>query len=532
MKKTNSHFFLLSRLMVASLFLGFALTTNAQTPLNLPLQTDFTLDAEAKMASLSDTNLTSVRPFRHYQPHSLRNPDDTKQSWFKRKLFNESLYSIRSSGFVSMIDPLFNFSIGQSSFGSNLFSSYRGARIMGMVGDKVGFETRVYLAEERVPAYMDSLGRVNNSLPGRFVFGNTGSVYQMAIATGYFSYSPSKNYNLQIGYDRLFIGEGFRSLLLSDYAPPFPYFKITTEAGPIRYTNLYTQMIDNRSPRISRVIGKPIKYTVIHQLDIRLTKRIQWGFFQSLVTAARDTAGNYRGFDFQYLNPVIFLSPIEFSIGSPDNTLLGTTLKYKLSSTTQLYGQLLFDEMRFAELLKQRGWWANKYSVQLGVKTYRFAGVENLFARLEGNVVRPYTYSHWGPDQSYVHNNLPLAHPLGSNFAEVMTQWRYSNSKWRLNAQLNYAITGSDTGGLNFGNEPDKDHNRYVSEFGNEIGQGLQHQWWFAEIRAAYVINPSTNMRVELSLTHRGMTNRPNQQGETWVMFTFATRIENFYQDF
>lgn len=520
-----------SRLWVAFLLVVTGPIASAQSPLNLPLQTDLVLDAEVKMAALSDTSLTSFRPFRHYRPHSLDHKDDTTGSWLKRKLQYESLFTCHTPGFSALIDPLFNFSLGKSSQGNTLFANTRGARVLGTIGEKVGFESNVFLSEEAVPAYMDSLGVTNNALPGRFIFANTGTSYQFAYFTGYFSYSPSRNFNLQLGHGRNFIGDGYRSLLLSDYAAPYPYFKLTTEAGPIRYTNLYTQMIDNRTPRLSRMMGKPAKYVIFHQLDIRISKRLQIGLFQSVVTSAYDTSGNYRGFDFQYLNPIIYLSPVEFSLGSPDNTLVGSIAKFKLSSNTQLYSQLLFDEMRFSELLKQRGWWANKYSIQLGVKTYQFAGVEGLFARLEGNLVRPYTYSHWGPEQSYVHNNLPLAHPLGSNFAEVLTQWRYKRGRWMVNAQVHYAIMGSDTANKNFGNEPDKDHNKFVSEFGNEIGQGLRHQWWFAELRASYVVNPSSNMRVELNISHRGMTNRPSQSGETWVMLSFVTRLENLYQD-
>lgn len=532
MKISPIQYTLQSRLLVALLFAALHFSAEAQTPFNLPLNTDMVLDAEAGMAALSDTNLTTFRPFRHYSPQSISHPDDSSKGWLKRKWLSESLWSTRGNEYVFVLDPLFNFSFGQTNQGKSLYVNTRGARIMGLIGKKVAFETKLFLSEDRVPDYMDSLGKASKVLPGRFVFGNTGSLYQFAYATGYLSYSPSRNFNLQVGNDRQFIGEGYRSMLLSDYAPPYPYFKLTTEAGPIRYTNLYTQMIDNRSPRISRMLGKPAKYVIMHQFDIRLSKRLQMGVFQSVVTAARDTSGNYRGFDFQYLNPIIFLTPVEFSLGSPDNTLLGSSFKFKLSSNDQLYGQLLLDELKFSEFFKQRGWWANKYSLQLGYKSYRFAGVDGLFTRFEGNLVRPYTYSHWGPEQSYVHNNLPLAHPLGSNFAEVLTQWRYKNKRWLVNAQLHYAITGSDTAGLNYGNEPDKNHDLYVNTFNNEIGQGLRHDWYYAELRTSYLLNPSTNMRLELSISHRGMTNRPSQSGETWLMFTFATRLENLYQEF
>ena len=49
-------------------------------------------------------------------------------------------------------------------------------------------------------------------------FGNDAS-----LANGYFSYSPSKYLNFQIGHGRHFFGDGYRSHLMSDYAPDYPY---------------------------------------------------------------------------------------------------------------------------------------------------------------------------------------------------------------------------------------------------------------------------------------------------------------------
>ena len=48
--------------------------------------------------------------------------------------------------------------------------------------------------------------------------------HDAAIASGYVSFSPVKDANLQFGHGRHFFGNGYRSLLLSDYAPDYPYF--------------------------------------------------------------------------------------------------------------------------------------------------------------------------------------------------------------------------------------------------------------------------------------------------------------------
>ena len=44
-----------------------------------------------------------------------------------------------------------------------------------------------------------------------------------SLANGYLSYSPNKYINFQIGHGRHFFGDGYRSHLISDYAPDYPY---------------------------------------------------------------------------------------------------------------------------------------------------------------------------------------------------------------------------------------------------------------------------------------------------------------------
>jgi hypothetical protein len=48
---------------------------------------------------------------------------------------------------------------------------------------------------------------------------------------------PSKNFDLQLGYGKNFIGDGYRSLLTTD--GPYPYFKLNTTFWKIKYTNTY-----------------------------------------------------------------------------------------------------------------------------------------------------------------------------------------------------------------------------------------------------------------------------------------------------
>ncbi|HEV8081408.1 MAG TPA: hypothetical protein VGP43_11885, partial [Chitinophagaceae bacterium] len=192
-------------------------------------------------------------------------------------------------------------------------------------------------------------------------------------------------------------------------------------------------------------------------------------------------------FDFQYLNPIIFYRHIEGTIGSPDNAVVGFDFKAKIAHTAQLYGQLLLDEFQLSELKKNRGYWANKYSVQLGFKYVDAFKINNLDLQLEANIVRPFTYSHNDTISNYTHYNQPLAHPLGGNFREFIGIVKYQPiPKIYLYGRLIHYVQGLDSLGRNFGSSPLKNYNTRPRDFGFYIGSGYRATCLNASLVASY----------------------------------------------
>ena len=159
--------------------------------------------------------------------------------------------------------------------------------------------------------------------------------------------------------------------------------------------------------------------TTMHHLSMNVTKWLNLGVFESVIF------GRKNHFDFQYLNPIIFLRHIEGAIGSQDNALVGGDFKANIAHHFQVYGQLLIDEFVISKLKENKGWWGNKFGTQIGVKYIDVLGVPNLDVQLEANRVRPYTYSHNDSISNYTHYNQPLAHPLGANFEEFVGILKY-----------------------------------------------------------------------------------------------------------
>ena len=181
-------------------------------------------------------------------------------------------------------------------------------------------------------------------------------------------------------------------------------------------------------------------------------------------------------FELQYLNPLVLYRTIEGMIGSPDNVLIGFDGRWNLLNRFQVYSQFLFDEFLFSSLVdpEEKGWWGNKYGWQAGIKYVNFLGLDHLDLQLEYNTVRPYTYSHDDPFNSYTHYNQPLAHPLLSNFKEFIGVARYQPlPRLILSARYIHSKLGENTPTENWGANPLLSYKNRVQDYGNFTGQGV-----------------------------------------------------------
>lgn len=294
---------------------------------------------------------------------------------------------------------------------------------------------------------------------------------------------------------------------------------------------LYNQYIDIRNKQSSEV-GYPRKYTTTHYLSWAVSKRVNLSFFDVIIWSATDTVGNYRGYDFQYLNPIIFMRPVEGSIGSPDNAMLGLNLSVIVGVHNVFYGQLILDEFRISEVTSGNGWWGNKQGFQLGFKTYDPFTIKNLYLQTEFNWVRPYLYFHRMPIKNYGHYNQPLAHPYGANFWESVNFIKYSYKRFFFNYQFIYSIYGADPPGMNYGKDIYLSYYTCVSDYGNFVGQGIKTKLIYNNISASYLINPAYNLNLTIGYISRNLSTDTDTHTTNYFYLGLRTSIGNKYYDF
>jgi len=482
---------------------------------------------------------TSLRPYTISELNGVAPLDsiwqpivkDTKfhNTWVGRKLRKEHLLDVTEDDFKLTADPVFYFQLGKDSE-RTLYTNTKGVMVGGSYKDKFFFYTRFYENQARYTSYVDSFITLYQVVPGqgrvKFLDNKT---YDFSQAYGGIGYTLNKHFNFMLAHDKIFIGDGYRSLLLSDNAYNYPFLKIDMSFWKFKYTVIYAVMQDLTTPHDFDA-GFFKKYSTTHYLDINIGKknRITAGIFETVMW--KPTAS--RGYDLTYLNPMIFLRPVENSLDSPDNVLLGLNARWKMTRKSTLYAQVMLDEFIIDEVRSGRGWWGNKQGVQAGFKSASILGVKSLNFQTEVNFVRPYTYQHRSEAQNYTHHNQALAHPLGANFVESMTIVNYRWKNFFSEVKLQVAKTAQDTGSFNFGNDIFKNYLNHGDEYGHYLFDGLEGNLKSIEWRVDYLVNPSTNFNIEIGVQHRRFSNDLGDSNTTVVFFGLRTGLDNFYFDF
>lgn len=420
-------------------------------------------------------------------------------------------YVVDEKGFMLKVNPIINFGVGRD-MGQNttVFQNTRGIELSGHVDEKIYFYSNILENQASFPTFINSYIQKFRAIPGQGLYKNYNSVilgrnagYDFLNAQAYVASKITKSVAVEFGHGRNFIGNGYRSLLLSDFSNNNFYLKFNTKIWKLHYQNLFSQLIPLALRDVPGDQVIPRKYSATHYLSFK-HKNFEAGIFETVVFA-RD-----EGFELQYLNPVILYRLVEHDLRSSDNVLVGANVNWSLFNTFQLYGQFVLDEFKLDELILQRngpGWWANKYSIQLGAHYFNAFGIDYLDINLEFNRVRPYTYGHWSQG-NYAHYNMALAHPLGANFGELAGIIRYSiTPKLTVTSTNLWYAQGLDENNLHYGSDITKLTTDRIMNYGNKLLQGNRTDVFYSGNKFSYEV--FHNYFLDLNLIYR------NQQFET-----------------
>ncbi len=448
-----------------------------------------------------------------------------------------NFYEIDQRAFHLRFNPVLNFRMDLDRRGDKRYLiNQRGIVLRGDIDNRLFFHSRILENQMRYPAYVHEREAQHQSLPGagfhKYVdysrLFKTDSLYDYLLSDAYIGFYLSPHIGMQLGHGRNFIGEGYRSLLLSDFATDYFYLKFNWRVWKLHYQNIFAELsLESVRESPERVIPK--KYMAAHYLSYQPIPQLNLGFFEAVVFSRP------QGFELQYLNPVILYRTVEHLLGSPDNVLIGLTARYNFLHRFQFYSQLMLDEFVFDELfVKKRKWWANKYGIQLGFRYIDAFGIDHLDLQLETNWVRPYTYTHFDSTATYSHYSQPLAHPLGANFIEYLAILRYQPApRWFVKARIMRADYGEDTETENWGSDilTSYYNNRQVTE-GSVIGQGIRAQTLLAGLEIAFQLKHNLTLEANGFFRKKTSALPERNQRVSYLGLGLRLNIARHYMDY
>jgi hypothetical protein len=563
-------------LVVSLVFAGFF--AKAQELL-IPLNDDYEMEVQAAAYSSDYLFHTAMRGWTESQFDGKLNLDSINGlyripikakskfwNYLWNSVLNDNFIRVKNDSYYVGINPYVDFEVG-SDGNRTTWVNTRGIEVKGTIDKYFAFYMNIRENQAVFPLYVDNYIVKNRVVPGQgWSKRYKGTGFDYTNSSAYVALRPVKWFNATLGYGKNFIGDGYRSMMLSDNAFAYPYLKLTADFWRIQYSCMYAQMTDRNTVMADNTYAR--KWAVIHYLDFAVTKRLNIGFFDALMASAQThqqvmvndsttaVIDMRRGFDFQYINPIIFLRSAEYYAGSSaDNAMLGINVSYILGKHTTIYGQFVLDEMTVKRFMAFNGYYGNKQSYQLGVKSYDCFGVKNLFLQLEGNIVRPYMYSHTPQsnniavgEDNYAHYNEPLAHPWGGNLWEMVARAQYNWKRWYFKYKLNYGQYGDDWDvennvWANYGHNVYNDYNTAIpldfDENGNDTHDGhylltgRKTTVMMNDVIVSYLVNPAYNINLFVEATHRHFAAEGLETQNDFI-FSFGLRcsLDRKYYDF
>lgn len=422
-----------------------------------------------------------------------------KNAFYHLNHYNED----QNERLLLTINPVLGFALATDN--SDSLSQYRNSRgvvIRGTVGGKVGFFTRVIENQFRFPSQMRTEIEQTNVVPGGTLhkpFGKEGEDF--FTARGYITFSPINEIMVQFGHDNLFIGNGYRSLILSNQTAPFPFLRFNTRVWKLNYQNIFMEHVDYNGQSMGQSLQR--KFSAMHHLSVNVTKNLNIGIFENIIFDRQDSTENNR-YELGYLNPIIFYRAVEHGLNSTDNAMLGLDWKWNFLKRFSFYGQWVFDEFVKNEFIGFTDDWVNKWAYQAGIKYINVAGVNNLDLQLEVNQVRPFVYSHRFKAQNWAHYNQELAHPLGANFREFIGIVRFQpKPRWNIqwfNTMYRQGVDSSFNTNRN-GANIFYSNNDIISKDNAPMFQGLQNRVMLSNLSVSYMF--FHNFFVDASIQYR-----------------------------
>ena len=377
---------------------------------------------EYRIIQSKSSYFTVIKPYLQNDslvPVQYESPVKENNTWINSKLFHQSLVEVDSGDFYLFLDPAFDFSLGQDNSGRRTFTNTRGFNAGGRIGSKFAFGTNFYENQAIFPDWVHN-GIRNKVIPGQGMGRLKQQTWDYAHSSGYVSFSPVTKLNIQLGQGKNFIGDGYRSLLLSDAAYNYPYSRFSFISNRFMYSWMLGIVQDlSISKGVDQyTYGK--RMISSHVFSTNIGSALQVSIIKNTVYDNPDTTGKFSP-RFEEFNPVML--PVS---SGRSHSVWGMNVKMMVSKHWWLYGQAAFDNLTGKDNMHT--------GFQLGSKYYDAFGLKGLYLQAEYNGIETETYTSGNKSLQWMHFGEPLAHPSGNNFSEGIFYAVYTWKRWQFSS--------------------------------------------------------------------------------------------------
>src|SRR5690606_19662067 len=174
-----------------------------------------------------------------------------RTTWVGRKIWNEHLIEVEEDDFSFYADFLPDFQVGRdfASGGEPTSLNTRGFPAGGSVMNRFFVYNSGYENQGVFSAYVDEFINTKRVVPGQ-MYGKIGKETQdWTYVSAILAYKPTDALTFSLAYDKNFIGDGYRSILLSDISSNSTNFKFNGTFADVNVTSIWSYMLDPREAR-------------------------------------------------------------------------------------------------------------------------------------------------------------------------------------------------------------------------------------------------------------------------------------------
>lgn len=442
-------------------------------------------------------------------------------------LYRKHLIEITSKDCYITISPAANISSGRDftdTTDRRLMQNTRGVFVEGDLFKKFSFATSFYENQARFTPYEDnyysSVGERYQNAAGEYYAQNAvvpgagrtkdfkGDGFDYAFAVGYFTYAPIKQLRISTGNNHQFIGDGHRSLLLSDNSCAAPYLRLDWKINSTFNFTYYRSRLINllrRGVSSSAEVYYETKGHSVNYFTYKPNEKMSFSLFEGSIWNRGDSLISKTSHSL-YFNPVPFVSSLILNGENEVVSLLGINANYQFADNHRVYAQLAMND-----------WNAEKIGYQVGYRGYNFFGLSDFMLQFEYNDVPAQMYEASNPRLNYSHYNLPLAHSKGSGFRELIVRANYEYKHWFID--LKTAMY----------NLKDYAQNAHLALY--ESSPTINAIVFYQSAEFGYRFNRKMNLSIFGRWRYRSTTEAGIPVANT-VQFGMRTALTNHYDDF